>query len=182
MTTSVRVPRPASVPRTELHVDPRFLPLADRFFAMYRQPQHGGGALTAYFRGEKVLDIWAGWADRDRRWDRDTVALSFSTGKGVASTVVHRLAERRLTSIIRLIPTARIPSVKNNSSAAANRRSRGDTFFTRLLEQRASNIHRVQTTKPDGPSPSRPRVCTNGTSATTQPARHLNSRCREPPR
>ncbi|PBC54589.1 serine hydrolase [Rhodococcus sp. ACPA1] len=96
MTTSVRVPRPASVPRTELHVDPRFLPLADRFFAMYRQPQHGGGALTAYFRGEKVLDIWAGWADRDRRWDRDTVALSFSTGKGVASTVVHRLAERRL--------------------------------------------------------------------------------------
>ncbi|MEN0134149.1 MAG: serine hydrolase domain-containing protein [Rhodococcus sp. (in: high G+C Gram-positive bacteria)] len=96
MTTSVRVSRPASVPRTELHVDPRFLPLADRFFAMYRQPQHGGGALTAYFRGEKVLDIWAGWADRDRRWDRDTVALSFSTGKGVASTVVHRLAERRL--------------------------------------------------------------------------------------
>ncbi|PQP17916.1 serine hydrolase domain-containing protein [Rhodococcus opacus] len=96
MTTSIRVPRPAFVPRTELHVDPRFLPLADRFFAMYRQPQHGGGALTAYFRGEKVLDIWAGWADRDRRWDRDTVALSFSTGKGVASTVVHRLAERRL--------------------------------------------------------------------------------------
>ena len=96
MTTSVRVSRPASVPRTELHVDPRFLPLADLFFAMYRQPQHGGGALTAYFRGEKVLDIWAGWADRDRRWDRDTVALSFSTGKGVASTVVHRLAERRL--------------------------------------------------------------------------------------
>jgi CubicO group peptidase (beta-lactamase class C family) len=84
------------VPRTELHVDPRFLPLADRFFAMYRQPQHGGGALTVYFRGEKVLDIWAGWADRDRRWDRDTMALSFSTGKGVASTVVHRLAERRL--------------------------------------------------------------------------------------
>lgn len=96
MTTSVRVSRPASVPRTELHVDPRFLPLADRFFAMYRQPRHGGGALTAYFRGEKVLDIWAGWADRDRRWDRDTLALSFSTGKGVAGTVVHRLAERRL--------------------------------------------------------------------------------------
>ncbi|MBC2642463.1 MULTISPECIES: serine hydrolase domain-containing protein [unclassified Rhodococcus (in: high G+C Gram-positive bacteria)] len=96
MSTSVRVPRPPSVPRTELHVDPRFLPLADQFFAMYRQPQHGGGALTVYLRGEKVLDIWAGWADRDRRWDRDTMALSFSTGKGVASTVVHRLAERRL--------------------------------------------------------------------------------------
>ncbi|QNG21528.1 beta-lactamase family protein [Rhodococcus triatomae] len=75
-------------------VDQRLLPLADRFFSMYRNPQQGGGALVVYVRGEKVLDVWAGWADRDRRWSRDTVALSFSTGKGVASTVVHRLAQR----------------------------------------------------------------------------------------
>ena len=34
--------------RTELYVDRRFLPLADRFFAMYRQPQQGGGALVVY--------------------------------------------------------------------------------------------------------------------------------------
>lgn len=81
-------------PPTEMHVDPRFLPLADRFFAMYRQPQDGGGALSAYLHGEKVLDIWAGWSGPDRRWNRDTMSLSFSTGKGVASTVVHRLAER----------------------------------------------------------------------------------------
>ncbi|GAA4482411.1 serine hydrolase domain-containing protein [Rhodococcus olei] len=79
---------------TQMYVDPRFLPLADAFFALYRSPQHGGGALSAYLDGELVLDIWAGWADRDRRWNRDTVALSFSTGKGVASTVLHRLAER----------------------------------------------------------------------------------------
>lgn len=82
--------------RTEMHVHPSFLPLADRFFALYRQPHHGGGALTAYLHGEKVLDVWAGWADRTRRWSQDTMALSFSTGKGVASTVVHRLAERGL--------------------------------------------------------------------------------------
>ncbi|MFD3809911.1 serine hydrolase domain-containing protein [Rhodococcus sp. NPDC058639] len=82
--------------RTAMHVDPRFLPLADRFFALYTQPHHGGGALTAYLHGEKVLDVWAGWADRTRRWTQDTMALSFSTGKGVASTVVHRLAERGL--------------------------------------------------------------------------------------
>lgn len=81
-------------PPTVMHVDPRFLPLADTFFAMYRRSQDGGGALAAYFEGEKVLDIWAGWSGRDRRWNRDTMSLSFSTGKGVASTVVHRLAER----------------------------------------------------------------------------------------
>ncbi|MCK0092030.1 beta-lactamase family protein [Rhodococcus sp. HNM0563] len=84
------------LPPTAMHVDPRFLPLADRFFALYKEPQHGGGALTAYLHGEKVLDIWAGWAERNRRWSRDTMTLSFSTGKGVASTVVHRLAERGL--------------------------------------------------------------------------------------
>ncbi|ATQ29550.1 esterase [Rhodococcus ruber Chol-4] len=83
-------------PPTEMHVDRRFLPLADRFFDLYRLPRHGGGALAAYLDGEKVLDIWAGWATRDRRWNRDTVSLSFSTGKGVASTVVHRLADRGL--------------------------------------------------------------------------------------
>ncbi len=84
------------LPPTAMHVDSRFLPLADRFFALYKEPQHGGGALTAYLHGEMVLDIWAGWADRNRRWTRDTMTLSFSTGKGVASTVVHRLAERGL--------------------------------------------------------------------------------------
>ncbi|WP_370654826.1 serine hydrolase domain-containing protein [Prescottella sp. R16] len=94
-TSSPAPPQPVPPrPRTEMLVDPRFLPLADRFFSLYRQPQNGGGALVAYVHGEKVLDIWAGHADRDRRWNHDTVALSFSTGKGVASTIVHRLAER----------------------------------------------------------------------------------------
>jgi CubicO group peptidase (beta-lactamase class C family) len=46
--------------------------------------------------GETVLDLCAGWADRahTRPWTPQTLALSFSTTKGVASTVIHRLAER----------------------------------------------------------------------------------------
>lgn len=84
------------LPPTAMHVDPRFLPLADRFFALYKTPQDGGGALSVHLHGEKVLDIWAGWSAPDKRWTRDSMALSFSTGKGVASTVVHRLAERGL--------------------------------------------------------------------------------------
>lgn len=96
MTASVRQVPVEVASNTAMHVDERFLPVADRFFAMFRQPQNGGGALVAYHHGRVVLDVWAGWADRDRRWDRSTVALSFSTGKGIASTVVHRLAERGL--------------------------------------------------------------------------------------
>jgi CubicO group peptidase (beta-lactamase class C family) len=55
-----------------------------------------GGALVVRQRGRTVLDLCAGWADRaqTRPWLPETLALSFSTTKGVASTVVHRLAER----------------------------------------------------------------------------------------
>jgi len=58
----------------------------------------GGGALVVRRRGETVVDLCAGTADRAGRhpWTRDTVAISFSTTKGVASTVIHRLADRGL--------------------------------------------------------------------------------------
>jgi CubicO group peptidase (beta-lactamase class C family) len=42
------------------------------------------------------ITLWTGWAARDRRWSPDTVSLSFSTGKGVASLVLHRLVDRGL--------------------------------------------------------------------------------------
>jgi hypothetical protein len=47
-------------------------------------------------RGRTVLDLRTGWADRahTRPWQRETLALSFSTTKGIASTVIQRLAER----------------------------------------------------------------------------------------
>ena len=77
-------------------IDPRFNAVAERFFTMFPTPARGGGALAVYFHGELVLDLWAGWAAPDRRWTSDTVSLCFSTGKGVASTVLHRLADRGL--------------------------------------------------------------------------------------
>jgi CubicO group peptidase (beta-lactamase class C family) len=45
-----------------------------------------------------VIDVWGGFADSrvSRPWERDTVAICFSTTKGVASTVIHRLADRGL--------------------------------------------------------------------------------------
>jgi CubicO group peptidase (beta-lactamase class C family) len=56
----------------------------------------GGGALVVRLRGETVVDLCTGWADRahTQPWKPETLALSFSTTKGIASTVVHRLAER----------------------------------------------------------------------------------------
>ncbi|RZL82441.1 MAG: class A beta-lactamase-related serine hydrolase [Rhodococcus sp. (in: high G+C Gram-positive bacteria)] len=77
-------------------VDPRFGELAGQFFRLFGQPTDGGGALALYLHGEPVVDIWSGWAARDTRWQSDTVSVSFSTGKGVASTVLHRLVDRGL--------------------------------------------------------------------------------------
>ena len=56
----------------------------------------GGGALVVRLRGDTVLDLCTGWADRahTRPWMPETLGLSFSTTKGIASTVVHRLVER----------------------------------------------------------------------------------------
>ena len=57
----------------------------------------GGAAVCVYHRGECVADLWGG--DRDeagRAWTRDTMAPSFSTTKGVASTLVHVLVDRGL--------------------------------------------------------------------------------------
>ena len=55
----------------------------------------GGAAVAVYHRGELVVDIWTGAADATGApWDRDTMAISFSTTKGVVATVIHRLADR----------------------------------------------------------------------------------------
>jgi CubicO group peptidase (beta-lactamase class C family) len=57
----------------------------------------GGAAVCVYHRGEKVVDAWGGTRDdRGSPWDADTLSLSFSTTKGVASTLLHLFADRGL--------------------------------------------------------------------------------------
>jgi len=57
----------------------------------------GGAAACVYHRGEKVVDIWGGTRDAaGRPWEADTISVSFSTTKGVASTLLHVYADRGL--------------------------------------------------------------------------------------
>jgi CubicO group peptidase (beta-lactamase class C family) len=58
----------------------------------------GGGALHVRLREEPVVDLVTGTADRRGRrpWTPDTLSVSFSTTKGIASTIVHVLADRGL--------------------------------------------------------------------------------------
>ncbi len=55
-----------------------------------------GAAFSAYYRGEKVVDLWGGLADEasGAPWERDTMVLSFSTTKGATSVLANLLAQR----------------------------------------------------------------------------------------
>jgi CubicO group peptidase (beta-lactamase class C family) len=54
----------------------------------------GGAAVAVYHRGELVVDLWGGWRAKGEPWQRDTLAMCFSTTKGVTSTALHLLADR----------------------------------------------------------------------------------------
>jgi CubicO group peptidase (beta-lactamase class C family) len=57
----------------------------------------GGMAVAVYHHGDLVVDAWTGSRDAaGTPWARDTMAMSFSTTKGVVATVVHRLVDRGL--------------------------------------------------------------------------------------
>ncbi len=68
-----------------------------RVFERLLPAEVGGAALCVYHRGEKVVDCWGGTRDvAGNPWEEDTLALSYSTSKGVASTLMHRCVDRGL--------------------------------------------------------------------------------------
>ena len=77
---------------------PLFAPVVSYFGQLFNSGSRGGGALAVRWHGRPVVDVWAGFADRrlSQPWERDTVTVCFSTTKGVAFTVIHRLADRGL--------------------------------------------------------------------------------------
>ena len=54
-----------------------------------------GASFSAYYRGEKVVDLWGGTADpeTERAWDENTLALVFSTTKGAVAMCANKLAQ-----------------------------------------------------------------------------------------
>lgn len=65
---------------------------------MFPARRFGGGALAVYLDGQPVVDVWSGWSDRGghRPWSADSAPMVFSATKGMAATVIHRLADRGL--------------------------------------------------------------------------------------
>jgi CubicO group peptidase (beta-lactamase class C family) len=80
------------------YLDPVLAPAVSYFARLFNPASRGGGALAVRLKGQTMVDVWAGFADRrrSRPWERDTVTICFSTTKGGAATVIHRLADRGL--------------------------------------------------------------------------------------
>jgi CubicO group peptidase (beta-lactamase class C family) len=81
------------------HIHPDFAPVAEKLRRVldggWLGSGRGGAAVAVYHRGELVADAWGGNKDASGNpWERDTMATSFSTTKGVVATVVHRLVDR----------------------------------------------------------------------------------------
>jgi CubicO group peptidase (beta-lactamase class C family) len=75
---------------------PDFVPVADVLRSVL-ESYAGGAAACVFHRGECVVDLWGGTKNRaGDPWTRDTMAPSFSTTKGVASTILHVLRDRGL--------------------------------------------------------------------------------------
>ena len=85
---------------TELHghVDAAFENVREVVAEQFADDKHIGAAVSVFHRGRKVVDIWGGLADEDAGtpWEADTLALSYSTTKGLTATCLHVLADRGL--------------------------------------------------------------------------------------
>ncbi|MEO1912352.1 MAG: serine hydrolase domain-containing protein, partial [Myxococcales bacterium] len=82
--------------RLDGSLHPDFQNVANLFEGILER-QAGGSALAVYHHGECVVDLWGGDLDsHGTPWKRDTMATSFSTTKGVTSTLIHIMADRGL--------------------------------------------------------------------------------------
>lgn len=86
-----------SASNVEGYIHPDFWSVARLFKSLIPSPGPGGAALCIYHRGRKVVDLWGGSTDdAGTPWTADTASVSYSTTKGVASTLLHVLADKGL--------------------------------------------------------------------------------------
>jgi CubicO group peptidase (beta-lactamase class C family) len=100
-------------PEIHGHVAPGFEAVREAFAENFTRPPDAmaamlgadvgevGAAVSVWHRGQSVVDLWAGEADRrtHRPWAADTLALVFSTTKGITAICANLLAQRGLLDL-----------------------------------------------------------------------------------
>jgi CubicO group peptidase (beta-lactamase class C family) len=87
-----------SAARVHGSVAPGFEPVREEFERNWSERGELGGAVAAYVKGEKVVDLWGGVRDaRDGSpWEEDTLVLVYSTSKGLAAIALALAHSRGL--------------------------------------------------------------------------------------
>ncbi|ALC25224.1 EstA family serine hydrolase [Streptomyces pristinaespiralis] len=87
--------------RIEGHCDERFSAVRAAFERNFTERGELGAAVTVLVGGDKVVDLWGGWADDARTvpWRSDTVVNVWSTTKGPTALCAHILADRGLLDL-----------------------------------------------------------------------------------
>ena len=76
--------------------DPRFAGVRDAFLRNFADHDEVGAAVSVWVGGRRVVDLWGGHQEAERRrpWREDTLVNAYSVGKGVAAIVALALVER----------------------------------------------------------------------------------------
>lgn len=87
----------------EIHgtCDPRFERVREAFAENFEKRGEVGAAVAVTIDGRTVVDLWGGHRDKARTqpWERDTIVNTYSTTKGMATIVAHRLVEQGLIDL-----------------------------------------------------------------------------------
>jgi CubicO group peptidase (beta-lactamase class C family) len=69
------------------HVGPGFDAVREVFADNFARRRELGGGCCAYFRGEKVVDLWGGIRDKEtgEPWEQNTMVIVYSATKGLAA-------------------------------------------------------------------------------------------------
>lgn len=106
--------------------DVRFLPVAEVVSRHIEEGLHHGCAVAIRHRGAPVADFWGGRRGvigdpaADMAWSADTMALSYSTTKGVAATALHMVLERSGTALDTPVADVWPEYAKGRSAAKAS--------------------------------------------------------------
>ena len=85
-------------PQVQIHgkCDTKFHRVREFFQEHFEQDREIGAAVAVTIDGKPIVNLWAGYADKDRTipWQEDTLVNVFSSTKGITAICIHRLVDQ----------------------------------------------------------------------------------------
>ena len=80
------------------YVTPGFEKVKSVFEENFLRRKEVGASCCVYYKGEKVVDLWGGYRDKNKKqyWEEDTLCIVFSSTKGISSLAFAMLHSKGL--------------------------------------------------------------------------------------